>query len=347
MSYEALQIIWFILVGVLLTGYAILDGFDLGAGVWHLFAKNDTDRRVVLNAIGPVWDGNEVWLLTGGGALFAAFPDVYATVFSGFYMAFMLVLLGLIVRAVSIEFRSKEQSPKWRQFWDRSFAVSSILLPVLMGVALGNVAMGIPLDAQRDYTGGFFFLLMRPFPIILGLTTLSLFAMHGASYLVLKTDGELQEQARGWMKKAMFAFITMFVVLSIATFIWVPQLVAALTASPWLLVLPVIAILLILNIPREFTKGTNLRAFLNSTGSIVALLALFGFGMFPNLVPAIGSDGVFNPDLSLTIANTASSEKSLTVMLIIAIIGVPFVLAYTAGIYWVFRGKVDRAHLHY
>ncbi len=200
MNYPVdLPVLWFLLVGVLLIGYSILDGFDLGAGMLLLRAKKDQDRRMILNAIGPVWDGNEVWLLTGGGALFAAFPDVYATVFSGFYLPLMLLLVALIFRAVAIEFRSKEESPKWRSSWDWSFAIASHLIPVLMGVALGNMVVGIPIGADREYMGGFFNLL-NPYALIVGITTLALFQMQGSLYLLMKLEGDLHAQARNWAR---------------------------------------------------------------------------------------------------------------------------------------------------
>src|SRR5271154_2027303 len=181
-----LNTIWFILVGVLFTGYAILDGFDLGIGALHLFTKTDEERRIMLNTIGPVWDGNEVWLVTGGGALFAAFPEVYATVFSGFYLAFMLLLVALIFRAVAIEFRSKQPMKWWRDLWDVSFSVSSIVSSLLVGIAMGNIAWGIPLSGDHEYAGAFLGLL-NPFPLMLGVTALALFMMHGSIYIVLKT----------------------------------------------------------------------------------------------------------------------------------------------------------------
>ncbi len=333
---------WFILIGVLLTGYAILDGFDLGAGALHLFAKTDKDRRIILNAIGPVWDGNEVWLLVGGGALFAAFPDVYATAFSGFYTAFMLVLAGIIFRAVAIEFRSKENSAKWRKFWDYAFAIASILLPILMGVALGNLILGVPIDANKEYAGSFWTLLSHPLPILLGVTTLTMFMLHGGIYLVLKTEGELQEQMKGLVKKVMWGYFVSFALVTVATFIWAPHMAKKLQEMPILFVLPVLNILALANVPREMHFKREFLAFLSSCFSIVANLALFGIGMFPNMLPASN-----DPANSLTIMNTAASQASLTVMMTIAIIGVPFVLAYTAAIYWVFRGKVDTTHLHY
>jgi cytochrome d ubiquinol oxidase subunit II len=183
-----LNTVWFALVGVLFTGYVILDGFDLGVGVLHLFVvKRDEDRRVFLNAIGPVWDGNEVWLVTGGGALFAAFPIVYATVFSGFYLAFMALLCALIFRAVAIEFRSKHPSPRWRACWDVGFAAGSTGSALLIGVAMGNIAWGIPIDERGEFAGSFLGML-HPYALAMGVTTVALFAMHGAIYLVLKTE---------------------------------------------------------------------------------------------------------------------------------------------------------------
>lgn len=333
---------WFLLVGVLLTGYALLDGFDLGVGALHLFAKTDQDRRVILNAIGPVWDGNEVWLLVGGGALFAAFPDVYATVFSGFYLAFMLVLAGMIFRAIAIEFRSRESSLRWRKNWDIAFSVSSIVLPILMGVALGNIILGIPMNAQKEYTADFFYLLLHPFPILMGITTLAMFMMHGAIYLALKTEGELQAQVRKWVNGTMALYFVMVVVISIATYFWAPQMMQKILANPILLALPVVHALALANVPRELSRGKDFNAFLMSCLSIVCNLALFGLGMFPTLVPNRDPNG-----LQLTIQNSASTPLSLSIMMTIAIIGVPFVLAYTAAIYWVFRGKVDTKHLHY
>jgi len=333
---------WFILIGVLLTGYAILDGFDLGAGALHLFSKNDHDRRVILNAIGPVWDGNEVWLLTGGGALFAAFPNVYASAFSGFYTAFMLVLMGIIFRAVAIEFRSKEDSPRWRGFWDKAFAIASISLSVLMGVALGNLVIGVPVDARGEYAGSFWTLLSHPYPIIVGLTTLAMFMLHGSIYLVLKTGGEFHKQVRQWVRNSMIFYFVMYAILTVTTFIFAPQMAARFQSMPFLIILPILNILALANVPREIHHGRDFLAFLSSCFSIVANLTLFGIGMFPNMLPSNP-----RPENSLTVLNSASSTASLTIMMTIAIIGVPFVLAYTAGIYWVFRGKVDEKHMHY
>ncbi len=192
---DALQTIWFLLVGILIAGYAVLDGFDLGVGMLHLFiARNDRERRTLLSSIGPLWDGNEVWLLTGGGAIFAAFPRVYATVFSGFYIPLMLLLAALIARAAAVEFRSKEESPLWRSAWDVTFAVSSLVPALLFGVAIGNLMRGIPLTSDGEFAGTFVSLL-NPFALATGLLSVAMFVMQGASWLSLKTEGDMRERA--------------------------------------------------------------------------------------------------------------------------------------------------------
>jgi len=336
-----LRTLWFLLAGVLLTGYAILDGFDLGVGILLLGAKKDLDRRVLLNAIGPVWDGNEVWLVVGGGALFAAFPDVYATVFSGFYLPFMLLLVALIFRAAAIEFRSKETSHRWRQTWDVSFAVASVAIALLAGVALGNMVVGIPLDADFEYRGGFFNLL-NPYALIVGLTTVSVFAMHGAIYLVLKTEGEVQAMVKGWARSTTIAFGLCYGLLTMATFVFAPHMAARIRETPWLILLPMLSLISIANVPREISAGREARAFISSSVGIATLLALFGMGTYPRIV--ISSP---NPANSLTIYNAAASDVTLTTMTSIALLGMPFVLAYTIAIYQIFRGKVDVSKLHY
>jgi len=329
-----LNTVWFILVGVLLAGYAILDGFDLGVGALHLLTKSDHDRRIMINSIGPVWDGNEVWLVTGGGALFAAFPDVYATSFSGFYLAFILLLVALIFRAVAIEFRSKRPPPGWRKAWDVSFSTSSIVSSLLIGVALGNVIQGIPLTADGEYMGGLPGLL-RPYPLVVGLTTVALFAMHGAIYVVMKTEGELQAQVRSWIPRLIGIFVAAYVITTVLTLLFIPHMTTTLRDYPILFVVPVLNALAIANIPREIHKGREFRAFLSSCAAMVFLMALFGIGMYPDMI--FSSPVAEN---SLTIYNASSSAKTLQIMLIIAIIGMPIVIAYTASIYWIFRGKV-------
>jgi len=333
--------IWFILVGVLLTGYAVLDGFDLGIGALHLFTSKDQERRVMINAIGPVWDGNEVWLVTGGGALFAAFPNVYATVFSGFYLALMLLLASLIFRAVAIEFRSKQPMHWWRQMWDIGFAGGSLLSSLLIGTALGNIAWGVPVDANGEFAGTFLGLL-TPYPLLVGVTTVALFMMHGAIYGVLKTEGELHDKLRRWAMNSIIFFVISAVTLTMATLLFVPHMAARVRDHPWLFSVALANMLAIANIPREFHRGNDGLAFLSSCAAIVTLMALFALNLFPYLVYSLP-----HPENSLTIYNAASSPKTLGIMLLIAGIGVPVVVAYTISIYWIFRGKVKLDHLSY
>jgi cytochrome d ubiquinol oxidase subunit II len=332
---------WFILIGVLFTGYAMLDGFDLGVGALHLFTRTDEERRIMLNAIGPVWDGNEVWLVTGGGALFAAFPNVYATVFSGFYMAFVLLLVALIFRAVAIEFRSKQPMLWWRRMWDVGFSAGSIVSSLLIGVAMGNIAWGIPLDDRGEFAGTFWSLL-GPYPLLLGVTTLALFMMHGAIYALLKTEGALHDKLRGWINNSIIFFIICYAMTTMATLLYVPHMAARVRANPWLFSIAIFNMLAIANIPREIHLGRDWRAFLSSCLAMVALMGLFGLEMYPNLV-------LSNPVAanSLNIHNASSSPKTLAVMLTMALIGVPVVLAYTVSIYWIFRGKVKLEKMSY
>jgi cytochrome d ubiquinol oxidase subunit II len=332
---------WFILIGVLLTGYAILDGFDLGVGSLHLLFKEDNERRIAINAIGPVWDGNEVWLVTGGGALFAAFPDVYATVFSGFYTAFMLLLFVLIFRAVAIEFRSKQEARWWRQMWDVLFNLASIFIAFLMGVALGNIVTGVPVGADKEFAGSFFGLI-TPYTVLVGITTVALFMMHGAIYLVMKTEGEIQKKVKGWVNNSIIFFVICYVSTTMATLVYYPHMTEHFKSAPWLFVLALLNMLAIANIPREIYRGSEFRAFLSSCASIAALLALFAAGIFPDIVIS-----TINPGYSLTIYNAASSQKTLGIMLTIALIGMPFVIGYTVTIYWIFRGKVKLNKMSY
>jgi cytochrome d ubiquinol oxidase subunit II len=336
-----LNTIWFILVGVLFTGYAMLDGFDLGIGALHLFTKKDEERRIMLNSIGPVWDGNEVWLVTGGGALFAAFPNVYATVFSGFYLAFYLLLASLIFRAVAIEFRSKQPMRWWRQMWDIGFAGGSILSAQLIGVALGNIAVGIPIDERGEFAGSFLGLL-RPYPLLVGITTVALFMMHGAIYGVMKTEGELHDKLRGWAMNAIIFFVMCFATTSMATLLYVDHIAARVREYPWLFSIVLANMLSIANIPREFHRGKDRLAFVSSCAAMITLMALFGVNQFPYMVYSLP-----HPENSLTIHNSASSPQTLETMLIIAGIGVPIVIAYTVCIYWIFRGKVKIDRMSY
>lgn len=330
-----LNTIWFLLVGVLLAGYAVLDGFDLGVGVLHLFARNEQERRLHLNAIGPVWDGNEVWLLTGGGALFAAFPPVYATVFSAYYLALVLVLLALIFRAVAIEFRGKVESPGWRRAWDWAFGLGSLLPTVLFGVAFGNVMRGLPIDAAGKFTGSFFTLL-NPYCLLAGVLSLAVFIMHGALYLAVKTAGPLHDRMVKVASGTWIAVVVLFVVTMVATFFAAPFQFGCGPRRPLFWAFVVLLLVGLLYLPVAVKAGRSLTAFLASSLSLVSMVGMAVACLFPRLVPS-------SIDLahSLTIYNSSSTPRTLTVMLVIALIGVPIVLAYTAWIYWTFRGKTE------
>jgi cytochrome d ubiquinol oxidase subunit II len=334
MESTALQITWFVLFGVLIGGYAVLDGFDLGVGIISLFVKKDGDRRLMVNAIGPVWDGNEVWLLTGGGALFAAFPAVYATVFSGFYLAIMLLLLAMIARAVSMEFRGKVASAAWRRIWDLSLGVGSLVITVLFGVALGNIMGGIPLNEARWFTGTFLGLL-NPYAIAVGLLAVAMFTTHGALYMVMKCDGELRAFMRRVSHMGWVAWVVLYLVVTVASFFAAPHLFENALRNP-LAYLALIAMMAgLVMVPVFSGAGKPFRAFLASGTAVFASVALVGVGLFPRFVPAST-----NMDFSLTISNAASSEGTLLTMLIIALLGMPLVLGYTVFIYKVFKGKV-------
>ena len=336
-----LNILWFILLGVLLAGYAILDGFDLGVGIVHLAVKKDEERRVLMNSIGPLWDGNEVWLVTFGGALFAAFPNAYATAFSAFYTAFMMLLFALIFRAVSIEFRGKHDSPAWRSFWDVSFCVASTVATLLFGVAVGNAMRGMPIGADMEFQGKFLGLL-HPYCLLVGLFAVATFAMHGSIYLYLKTEGELQQRIREWMWRTFGFFLVLYIFTTIFTLVAMPLATHNFAEHPWVWTVVVLNVLAIANIPRAIHLRRAGYAFASSCATIAALTFLFGVALFPHLIYSS-----LNPEWSLTVYNAASSHKTLAIMATMAAFGLPFVLAYTSVVYWVFRGKVQLGKFSY
>ena len=331
-----LNVGWFILLGLLLAGYAVLDGFDLGAGILHLIARTDRDRRLFMNAIGPIWDGNEVWLITFGGALFAAFPMAYATIFSGFYVPFMALLFALIFRAISIEFRSKMASAFWRGAWDMGFFGSSLLASFLFGVAVGNSMIGIPLNERGVFTGTVVGLL-GPYALMAGLTVVAMFAMHGAMYLFLKLPkGDMQDRIGNWVWHTWGLFLVLYVLGSMYTLVAIPRATANFERHPWAATIVILNVLAVANIPRSVFRNKPFQAFVSSGMTIMALVFLFGLALWPNLVTASN-----DPAHSLTIYNAASSPKTLWIMFIIAATGMPFVLSYTIAVYWTFRGRVE------
>lgn len=326
--------LWFLVVGALFSGYAILDGFDLGAGAWHLFLRKEEHRRIALNAIGPVWDGNEVWLVIGGGALFAGFPVMYASLFSAMYIPLMLFLVFLIFRAVSIEFRSKEPMQWWKDLWDVSYSLASIMLAFLLGVVLGNVLRGISINEQYIFTGHWLEFL-NPFALAVGLTTLALFMVHGAIYLIMKTEGRLYIQIRLLLKRGIIFFLICFSILSIYSLIYMPQLSDKFKSDPIFFVVPLLAFLSIANIPRLASKKKYRHAFIFSSLTVSFLLILVAIEIYPVLLLS-----TIDPANHLTIYTAAASNKALGIMLLIAAIGTPLVLLYTIFVYKTFKGKV-------
>jgi cytochrome d ubiquinol oxidase subunit II len=326
--------IWFVLFVVIISGYLILDGFDMGIGILHPFmAKNDKERRTMLNSIGPVWDGNEVWIILGGGALFAAFPFVYASLFSGFYAAMMLVLLVMILRTVAIEVRSKEQSARWRSLWDIVFAVASLLLALLLGVAFGNIINGVPIDANGDMWITLIGLL-RPFPLLVGLTTVAMLAAHGALYAELRTEGKLQERIKKGIPTLWLVFTILIALTVLATVLFLPHLTSNYQNNLWPVIFALAAVAALFLVWRMIRAGRYLAAFVASSAVIALSVISAAAGMFPNLLVS-STDPAFN----LTIYNAASESNTLTVMLVIALIGMPLVLVYQAAVYYIFRGK--------
>jgi len=330
-----LNSIWFWLITLLIIGYAILDGFDFGVGVLSLFGRNEKERRIHLNAIGPVWDGNEVWLITGGGALFAAFPIVYATVFSGFYLALMLLLAALIFRAVSFEFRSKVESPIWRRTWDFAFGFGSLLSAVLLGIVFGNILRGVPIDAGGNFLGTFFGLL-NPYSICIGVLSLFLFTMHGSIYLATKSDGELRSRCRKWASYLWMYFVSFYVVMTIWTWLASPFLFKKSTRDPFFYFFMVILVSAVIYLPVLLKAEKFNRAFFVSSIVIAMMLGQAALSLHPRFVPSS-----IDIDYSLTIYNASSSILTLQTMLVIALIGVPIVIAYSIFIHYVFRGKVE------
>lgn len=332
---------WFFVFGAVITGYAILDGFDLGAGALHLFLKKEESRRIALNAIGPVWDGNEVWLVIGGGALFAGFPVAYAAIFSAFYVPFMIFIVGLIYRAVAIEFRSKEPGKIWRATWDFIYFFACSTVTLSLGLMLGNVALGIPLDTNHEFAGQWldFF---NPFSILVAITTLALFMMHGAIFLTMKTENRLFAKVAVLAKNFTIFFVIAFTLTTLYTLLYVPHLSDQIRSHPQFFFLPTIMVLAVANIPRQLTRGRYRWAFVSSAVTIAALLATVAVEVYPYLVFAPNE-----PANSITIANAASSEKTMGLLLKIALIGTPLVGLYTAFVFWTFKGKVKLDEMSY
>jgi cytochrome d ubiquinol oxidase subunit II len=328
-----LPVIWFTLIAVLWTGYLVLEGFDFGVGMLiPILGRNDTSRRVVLNTIGPFWDGNEVWLLTAGGAMFAAFPHWYATLFSGFYLALLVILFGLIIRALGFEYRGKIDDPRWRAWWDRAIVVGSVIPAMLWGVALTNIVRGVPINADKEFTGNLLTLL-NPIGLLGGLTTLVLFLTHGAMFVCLKTDGEIRSGARRIALIAGPIAAVLGVILLL-----VLNITSGGSAGSWVATV-IAAVALLGGLYAAFRRMEGL-AFAGTAVAIAGVVASYFLMLYPNVMPSST-----NPAWSLTIQNAASSHYTLQIMTVVAVIFTPIVLLYQGWTYWVFRRRIKPQHI--
>jgi cytochrome bd ubiquinol oxidase subunit II len=328
------QITWFILWGVLWAVYFMLDGFDFGVSILQPFiAKNDAERRLILNSIGPVWDGNEVWLITAGGATFAAFPTTYAVMFSALYTPLFIILCAIIVRGVSIEFRGKSENPLYRRVWDWAFVLGSFVPALLFGVAFGNIFQGLPMDASGYH--GTLFTLLNPYGILTGALFVLLFAVHGALWLSVRTEGAVLERARGMSMKLWPVLAVVAVAFLVAT-AFATKLYDNYLSMPFLAPLPVLAVLSLLAAGYFTFKGRSARAFVSSCLTILMVTFTGVAGLYPNLIPSS-----LDEKFSLTIFNSSSSQYTLTIMTVVALIFVPVVILYQAWTYKVFSERIS------
>ena len=335
-----LQDLWFILIGVLFIGFFFLEGFDYGVGILLPFlGKKDEERRVILNTIGPHWDANEVWMITAGGAIFAAFPQWYATLFSGFYLALLVILVALIVRGVAFEFRSKEEGKAWRTFWDWMVFIGSLLPALLWGVAFGNLVQGTPIGPDMNFTGNFFDLL-SPYTLLTGIASLAIFILHGAVFLSMKTDGVVRERAEALAQKLWLPVLVILIVLVVAHYVFV-DVMSDKGVIPG--VAPVIAALSMLGAGWALREKGYGKAFLLVSLTIVFSVITFFWMLYPNVMIS-STDSAYN----LTVDNASASDKTLQVMTIVALILVPIMLIYQAWTYWVFRQRIStKSELEY
>ncbi|GAA2722433.1 cytochrome d ubiquinol oxidase subunit II [Actinocorallia aurantiaca] len=324
--------LWFVAIAVLWIGYFFLEGFDFGVGILSRFlARNETERRVTINTIGPVWDGNEVWLLTAGGATFAAFPEWYATLFSGFYLPLLLILLALILRAVAFDYRGKGETDRWRRNWDHCIFWGSLIPAFLWGVAFGNIVRGVKLDEGHHYVGTLFDLL-NPYALLAGLVTLSLFTFHGAVFLALKTTGEIRERAN----RLSIRLGAVAAVLAVAFLAWTQ----AEHGTDWTLVTSVLAALFLVGAIALSFKVREGWAFALSGLTIIAAVATLFLGLYPDVMPS-----TISPANSLNVENAAATSKTLGIMTWVALIFLPLILLYQSWTYWVFRKRIGVEHI--
>ena len=365
-AYDVLRVIWWLLLGILLVGFALTDGFDLGAmALLRATARTDVERRVVINTVGPVWEGNQVWLILGGGAIFAAWPQLYAVSFSGFYLAMFAVLVPLILRPVAFKFRSKREEAGWRNAWDWVLCLTGIVPALLFGVAVGNVLLGVPFrlgDDLRIYYDGSFFGLLSPFALLCGLVSLSMLAMHGAAWLVFKTEGEVAVRAARWggiaalLTTVLFALAGLWIAQGISGYEITSAInpagpsnplakTAAVAAGAWLAnfkAQPLLWLVPGLGLAMPLIAAAGLRGrrewlgLLASGLGIAGIILTVGAAMFPMILPS-----TVDPRFSLTVWDSSSSHTTLFIMLVCVVIFLPLILAYTSWVYSVLRGKVD------
>lgn len=366
LDYETLRLIWWLLLGLVLIGFAVLDGFDLGVAIllpWA--ARTDTERRIVINSIGPVWDGNQVWLILGGGAAFAAWPPLYATAFSGFYIALFLVLVALILRPVGFDFRNKLEHVGWRKVWDSALFVGGVVPTLIFGVAFGNLLQGVPFSFDENlrvtYTGGFLLDLLNPFALACGLVSLSMLIMHGGVYLAIKTEREIEHRAvqaiyvGGIALLALFTLCGLWVAFALKGYVIVegaahdapsnPLMKTVQTetgawlnnygAHPWMLVAPALVYLGTLATLALVARRRFGWAFLASALAVLGVVSTAGFSMFPFFMPSSS-----NPNSSLTVWDASSSQLTLFIMLLASVVVLPIVASYTSFVYRVLRGKI-------
>jgi cytochrome d ubiquinol oxidase subunit II len=327
--------VWFCILAFLAAGYAVLDGFDLGVGALHLFiTRNEEERRIVLNSIGPVWDGNEVWLIALGGVLVLSFPRVYAAGFSGFYLALIMGVWLLMGRGLALEWRANLASKLWRDAADVVFAVCSGVLVFVLGIAVGNIINGVPLNKDGYYQGLFSWIL-NPYALLIGVFGLVLLTLHGANWLALKTDGTVQERARTIARRLWLILVPLTIVVTLATFVTRSEMGINFRTFPPFVIVPVLTVVLLGAIGYFRQRADDLRSFLSSAGLIVTLIASTAIGLYPYLLPSRP-----HPERSFTVTNAASGTQSLFVGLIWLSVGLVLILAYVAFVYYLFRGKV-------
>ena len=365
-SYETLRLIWWLLIGVLLIGFAVTDGFDLGTGILLPFAgKTDLERRVIINSIGPVWEGNQVWLILGGGAIFAAWPQLYAVSFSGFYLAMFVILVALILRPVAFKFRSKREDASWRARWDIALFIGGFVPALIFGVAMGNVLQGVPFrfsDDMHIFYEGSFFGLLNPFALLAGLVSVAMLVMHGATWLQVKTEGLVAERARTFGSVAAVATVVLYAAAGVALWAMVDgyRITSAISvagpsnpmfktaevaagawflnyaAHPWTWAAPVLGLAAPLLALVFLRLRRAVPALLASALGIAAIILSVGASMFPFILPSS-----LDPRASLTVWDSSSSHMTLFIMLVATTIFIPIIVAYTSWVYKVLWGKVD------